>query len=173
MNRLLKIQPWQLCLILFAPFIIQVCTGMGLIVGDLVIGAFPAMIIYSIWMQLLLIEFEKKIGVQAAKVVGIRATKFLMMITIFVAIPLYWIVVNYMFNDSQSAIPAMLGIPFAFYFLYAAIKPWLVLSKLIYVLLNKSGYLVDFDAYKTIFFLFLLGPFTIWVLQPKIIKTLN
>lgn len=144
MNKLVRLKSWQLFLILFVPFPLQVATGIGLEVGSFIIGAFPAMIIYCIWIQALLIEFEKKLQIQAVKVIGIKATKSLMIITLFVAIPLYWILVNFMFNNPQDSLYTTLGIPFVFYFLYAAIRPWIALSKAIHILLNNSNYLIEF-----------------------------
>lgn len=169
--KILKTKSFYLASILYLPSIFQAVTGIGIYVGDFVIGLFPGAIVYFLWLLFLCFDLGYR-----AKAVR-RPIQIRLIGTIILVWPVYWIMINTMMgNVSLTVSLSPIGGIIFLWVIYVVIDSWIFLSKVIHFLcLEKQIRFEQFrfaDAYR-ITLLFLGGILTIWWLQPLIVKSLN
>jgi hypothetical protein len=171
--KILKLDPWRLFGILFLIPVFQLITGFGIFLGNFVLGIYPFALFYFIWLLLLQIEFEKKFSPYVIKFLNTGLIKMLLWVTILLVIPFHWVYAQFVYRENVPIILMLLGGILFMVWVYALFSSWATLSKCIFILNENNSYKVKFHQYRKIFILFLLGPITIWLLQPKIIQALT
>src|SRR5262245_23744450 len=94
-NRLLKLPPIQLFVILYLPAIIVLSTRIGLTIGSFEVGMFPWTLIYLVWLLVLTKNLEMNHK-------ELSSTSILLRVNIFVIIPLFWANTNLLFTKSEA-----------------------------------------------------------------------
>lgn len=171
--KLLRLKPLHLFLIIFFIPIFQLITGFGMEVKGFVIGLFPSMFVYFSWLIILTIKFEELTSEFLKKCYSIRLTKTLLVIVLAFIIPFNWVYTNLLYSGKAGPILMLIGGISFFVFVIGLIMAWITLSKCILVFNGKMDYRANFPRYKSVFFYFLFGPITIWILQRLILDTLN
>jgi hypothetical protein len=170
--KLLNLKTIYLSLILYAPSIFQITTGIGLSISGFFIGLFPSVIIYFVWLLLLTMEIDVKDKKRNRIHVGV------LLLTLFIVIPYYWFLLSKIVNEVNyfySIQPIIMII--VMWLLFALVSSWSYISKKIYLknrqMSSSYNSAIGIKDYFKYFLFFLGGPITIWWLQPIIIQVID
>jgi hypothetical protein len=155
-------------LILFMPAIVVGVTHVGIFINGIVIGALPYVWIYIWWLTAVLGLLRTKIPMTHARVFKVNSTDRLLRIALFALLPAYLVVLNLLFEDKSSAKLLFLSLIIGLGIIYTLIVGWITVSRCTHSVLRSTDYVISFRDYAVLFFLFAMGPLTIWFLQPKI-----
>jgi len=166
MSRISSFKSWLLWIIFFGLPLFQVITGYGLVFSGWIVGIFPSIIIYFLWLYSMLTQLKEK-----NRYVVLRS---FLISTSLVILPVYNLLINEIDRNSPMVviITTYGGITFLV-LITLMILSWNAISKLTwyYINSNKSNYdLIDFSSYKILFLKFVGGPITFIFLQREIKK---
>jgi multisubunit Na+/H+ antiporter MnhE subunit len=130
--------------------------------NNFLVGLYPALFIYFLWLLILTQVFRKRIGNRSS---SLKLTENLLFWSLFVATPISWVLSNFIYYQDIKELAPLNGVVFILY-IVTLIKSWYELSKSILHFQNKDG--VDKNSIWVFFMLFLFGPITIWFLQHHI-----
>ncbi len=150
---------WQLFLIFYSIPIYQITNNSYLVINGFQIGNFPFLCIYFGWIVILMYTFEsnKNSSTMIAYILLLAFCIFALMLFLF-----SW---NVSLTSDDPVYRLYNGM-LAFFLSCILLIFWIRLSFRIKRLLQNSSVLL-------IFIFYLLGPFSIWFLQPKITQALE
>ena len=159
MKKLLKMKHWQFFLIFYSVPIYQIANKSNLVVNGFQIGVFPFLCIYFGWIVILMYTLKPNKN-------SFTLIAYILLFAIcFFALLLFLLSWNMSLTSDNPMYRFYTGISALFLSCILLIF-WICLSFRIKRLLQNSSVLL-------IFIFCLLGPFSIWFLQPKITHALE
>ncbi|HQQ98100.1 MAG TPA: hypothetical protein PLX35_12610 [Cyclobacteriaceae bacterium] len=171
LNWLFKLSaPWKALLFYGIPliqFLVDRAGGPGTRVAGFVFGFFPSVFLYLTWLLAIQVNLGQNVSRFFLKHYSFHFVRY-ELIGFFMPFQLWWI--HVLINNSADWIPLMLPVVgmVSLVFFLLLLHSFLSLARIIN-LLNKQTDKPSFAQYGLVFFYFLLGPFTIWLLQSQVI----
>lgn len=160
---LLSLHSIWLFLIFFGIPLIRGITGVGVYIGSFPVGLMPEILLYLYWLFLL------TTAVGPSRMRHTIVVRRRLVVAMFIAYPIYWYLLYRIVNDELPYVLLPISLLVFMPIFFAIFSAFLFISRAMYGI--TQGVPIETTTFKKtakLFFLFLGGPFTIWMLQPKI-----